>query len=65
VLPEYQPQWTVERGVEELLAAYRRESMTREEFLGSRYLRILHLKELLSDNQVDASLYWQGARAES
>ena len=43
-LPEFKPQWTVRRGVEQLYTAYRRYGLTEEEFLGTKYLRIKHVK---------------------
>ena len=40
VLPEFEPHWTVSRGVEQLHGAYVRHGLTFDEFTGSRYLRI-------------------------
>jgi nucleoside-diphosphate-sugar epimerase len=58
-LPEFQPQWTVRRGVEQLYAAYRRVGMTAFEFLGAKYLRIKRLKQLESEGRLDGSLRWR------
>ncbi|MDH3601282.1 MAG: SDR family oxidoreductase [Candidatus Tectomicrobia bacterium] len=58
-LPAFQPQWTVRRGIQELLAAYRQYGLTLNEFLGSRYLRIKHIQELQHHGQLDTSLRWQ------
>ena len=58
-LPEFQPRWTVRRGVEQLYAAYRRYGLTEEEFLGTRYLRIKRIKELQSEGRLDGSLRWR------
>ncbi len=59
VLPEFQPQWTARKGAEELYRAYQRVGITPEDFEGPRYKRIAHLKDLLSDGSLDASLRWQ------
>ena len=59
VLPTFRPQWTVRRGVEELCAAYQRYGLTRETFLGPRYLRIKHIHELQRGGRVDAALRWR------
>lgn len=59
-LPEFMPQWTVRRGIEQLYQAYRENALTVDEFLGTKYLRIKHIKNLLSDGQLDAELRWQG-----
>jgi len=57
-LPEFRPQWTVRRGIEQLYAAYRDHALTLEEFTGTRYIRIKHLRSLLSSARLDSSLRW-------
>jgi nucleoside-diphosphate-sugar epimerase len=57
-LPEFQPTWTVERGIEQLHEAYCRWGMNTAEFLGPRYQRIEHIKGLLEGGQLDAGLRW-------
>ena len=57
-LPAFDPQWTVERGVEELYEAFQREGVTAEEFTSSRYLRIKHVKELQEGGTLDEDLRW-------
>jgi nucleoside-diphosphate-sugar epimerase len=57
-LPEFKPQWTVRRGVEELYAAYRRNNLVKAEFLGSAYQRINRIKQLQSEGRLDGSLRW-------
>jgi nucleoside-diphosphate-sugar epimerase len=44
-LPEFEPQWTVARGVEELHEAYVRAGLTLDQFESSRFLRIKRVKE--------------------
>jgi nucleoside-diphosphate-sugar epimerase len=63
VLPEFRPQWNARRGVEELYAAYQRVGLRLEEFEGPRYKRIDHIKQLLSEGRLDASLRWIEGRA--
>jgi nucleoside-diphosphate-sugar epimerase len=58
LLPEYRPRWTVRMGIQELYEAYRAVSLTRENFLGSRYLRIECIRELLSRERLDKDLRW-------
>jgi nucleoside-diphosphate-sugar epimerase len=58
-LPEFQPQWTVRKGIEELYVAYQRYGLTRKVFLSSRYLRIQRVRELRADGQLDARLRWR------
>ncbi len=58
-LHDFQPQWTVRRGIEELRLAYKRHGLTLEEFSGSRFLRIKRIRELMSDNLLDSNLRWR------
>ena len=58
VLPEFEPQWTVRKGAEELLAVYRAIGLTQEEFLSGRTMRIRHVRELLDANRISPELRW-------
>jgi nucleoside-diphosphate-sugar epimerase len=60
VLPEFQPRWTVQKGVEELYEAYRRYDLTEDEFLGGRYVRLNEIKRLQSEGRLDDQLRWTG-----
>jgi nucleoside-diphosphate-sugar epimerase len=60
VLPEFQPRWTVQKGVEELYEAYRRYGLTEDEFLGGRYVRLNEIKRLQSEGRLDEELRWTG-----
>ena len=59
ILPEFEPRWTVRRGVEQLYEAYARNGLTFEEFTGSRYLRIKRVRELQEAGRLDDSLRWR------
>jgi nucleoside-diphosphate-sugar epimerase len=59
VLPEFNPQWTVRRGVEELYEAYVRNGLTFDEFVGTRYLRINRVRELQEAGRLGEDLRWQ------
>lgn len=58
-LPEFKPQWTVRRGIEELYAAYKKYNLTLDEFLGTKYLRIQQIRKLQRERRLDATLRWQ------
>jgi len=60
VLPEFQPRWTVQKGVEELYEAYRRHDLTADEFLGGRYVRLNEIKRLQSEGRLGDQLRWTG-----
>jgi nucleoside-diphosphate-sugar epimerase len=59
VLPDFQPSWTVRRGVEQLYEAYARNGLTFDEFTGSRYLRINRVRELQESGRLDDELRWR------
>lgn len=56
VVPEYQPRWNARTGAHELYEAYRQAEITLEEFEGSRYSRIAHVRELLNSGLLDSTL---------
>jgi nucleoside-diphosphate-sugar epimerase len=60
-LPGFEPQWTVQRGIEELLDAYRRHGLTLQDFESSRFQRIMRIRELLDGGQLDEDLRWRSA----
>jgi len=60
----FKPQWTVRRGVEQLLEAYRRVGLSLEDFEGPRFKRIGHVKQLLDDGRLDNTLRWTTTVAE-
>lgn len=57
-LPEFQPQWTVRRGMEQLRDAFQANNLTREELLSDRYFRIKRIRALQSQGVLNESLYW-------
>ena len=57
-LPDFRPEWTVRRGMEELYDAFRHHELTREAFTGT-YVRIQHLQRLQREGRLDASLRWR------
>jgi nucleoside-diphosphate-sugar epimerase len=62
-LPRFRPQWTVPKGIAELVAGFRAHGLTREDFEGPRYVRLRRIKELQRGGRLDASLRWVGAAA--
>jgi nucleoside-diphosphate-sugar epimerase len=59
VLPEFQPRWTVRRGVEQLHEAYVRNGLNLKEFAGARYLRLKRVRELQEAGRLDEELRFQ------
>ncbi len=58
VLPEFQPQWTVRKGAQELYEAYTRIGVTLEDFEGPHFKRLAHIRQLLANDQLDTALRW-------
>ncbi len=56
-LPEYRPQWTCSKGVEQLLAAYADYGLELAEFEGERYNRIAHMKHRVAQGTADADFH--------
>ena len=58
-LSDYKPTWTAEKGAEQLYAAYKKVGFELDEFEGSRYRRIHHVKMLIENGRLDNTLRWQ------
>jgi nucleoside-diphosphate-sugar epimerase len=52
----FTPQWTVQRGIEQMLAAYEAHALTLEHFLSPRFQRIGRIRELIEAGELDARL---------
>jgi nucleoside-diphosphate-sugar epimerase len=63
VLPDFRPEWTVRRGVEELAQAYERFGMTAATFDGARFVRMRHIRKLQEGGRLDDGLRWQPAES--
>ena len=59
--PELHPRWTVRASAEQMLAAYRDYELRIEDFTGSRFMRIAHLKERLAAGELEETLRRQDA----
>ena len=59
--PDFKPEWTVRRGVEDLYQAYCDNNLTAEWFEGPTFQRIKRIGELLDNGRLGADLRWQGA----
>jgi nucleoside-diphosphate-sugar epimerase len=54
--PDLAFEWDVQMGAEELLRAYRSYGLTLEEFIGPRFTRLLHIRELMQAGVIDDEL---------
>lgn len=55
-LPEFRCEWDVRRGVQQLRDAYQELGLTLDDFLGTRYMRIRHIKEGQEQGAIDSTL---------
>lgn len=60
-LPEFRPRWTVPRGMAQLYDAFQRHGLTRNQFLGDRFVRIKHILKLQAEGRLDGVLRWTAA----
>lgn len=56
VLNGFVPQWTVEKGAQELYECFRQVGVKVEDFEGPRFQRIAHIKKLLAEDLIDETL---------
>ena len=61
VVPTFHPQWTARKGAQELYDAYRAAGLTFEDIESGRYTRMTQISQLLTSDQLDASLRWLGS----
>jgi nucleoside-diphosphate-sugar epimerase len=54
--PELTMRWNVQKGVDELIAAYRTFNFGHSDFLSSRFVRLRRIQELIAGNLVDETL---------
>jgi nucleoside-diphosphate-sugar epimerase len=62
-LPGFRPEWTVPKGIAELCEAFRAYGLTKEQFLGDRYLRVKRIQALQRQDRVDPGLHWRSRGA--
>ena len=59
ILHGFKPQWTARRGVEQLYQAYKTIGLKLEDFEGPKFMRIAHIKKLISEGFLDENLRWR------
>ncbi len=65
VLPAFEPQWTVRKGIEQLYTKYKEIGLELDEFEGNKYQRLAHLRYLMGENVLGADLRHIETRAAS
>ena len=60
-IPGFEPQWTVRKGVQELMAAYLHHGLTIAQLEGAQFMRLARVEELREAGRLDDALRWQVA----
>jgi nucleoside-diphosphate-sugar epimerase len=60
-IPEFHPQWTVAKGIEQLAEYYRRYGLRLDDLMGEQHQRLKRINQLVAANQLDAQLRWTSA----
>jgi len=58
-LPSFQPKWTAKMGAEELYEAYSAIKLTFEDVQLGKYVRMDHIRRLITSGRLDPSLHWK------
>ena len=58
-MPEFETQWTAERGARQLRSVFERIGLTRELFEAPPFTRLKELKHLRDTDQIDERLHWR------
>jgi len=64
-VPGFQPKWTVRRGVEQLVEAYRNHGLTLDAFAGERHQRVRRIQALWAAGHLDRRLRWTSDRTDT
>jgi nucleoside-diphosphate-sugar epimerase len=56
-VPAFRPRWNARRGAQQLYEAYRQHGLTREQFLGTRFMRVKRIVELKEQGLVDDAMH--------
>jgi nucleoside-diphosphate-sugar epimerase len=59
LVPGFEPKWTLVKGIQELLQAYKLNNLTFEDFNSRKHVRIMQLKHLLENQIIDSNLYFK------
>lgn len=62
MLADFNPRWNIRKGISELLEAYRKHSLTFEDFNSDKYFRVRTIRALMKEGKVDGNLVKGGKR---
>lgn len=56
--PDAVPEWTVQKGIEELYDAFVSNGLALEDLEGDRFMRVRHIQQLAKADRIDSDLRW-------
>jgi hypothetical protein len=59
-LPEFRPEWDVDRGIAQLVERFREFGLTHAQFAGREFTRLKQLQHLIESAELDGALQWAG-----
>lgn len=59
VVSAFQPQWTLEKGAQQIVDFFHHQPLTEAEFRGPQFVRLERLKQLISDGSLTSKLFWK------
>jgi nucleoside-diphosphate-sugar epimerase len=62
-IPDFRPQWTVAKGIEQLVEHYRRYGLHLDDLMGERHQRLKRIHTLHTTGAIDNKLRWTGPGA--
>jgi nucleoside-diphosphate-sugar epimerase len=62
-LPGFKPKWDARMGAKELYTAYQNVGLALDDFEGTRYKRVSHIKSLQQSGVLDSELRWKDEKA--
>ncbi len=61
-LPEFQPRWNARKSAQHLREVLETVQLSKEQFLGRKYIRLNQLKYLIESQQLDEDLRWKSGK---
>ncbi|MFK8053400.1 MAG: NAD-dependent epimerase/dehydratase family protein [Woeseiaceae bacterium] len=58
VFPDFKPQWTALKGVQQCYQSYTQHGLNKDDYEGIKYKRIAHIKHLIAEGELSNELRW-------
>jgi len=61
-LPGFKPRWRLKAAVQDIVASYRKNAMTADQFQGKAFVRLKQLRYLMETKSVNSKLFWENEK---